>query len=85
MSEEKITHKELLTFSNLPNLEWEFVDLVAIKERQHDSIDGEVSSGDSYSTQLNDLLAPENFVGEETDPETGKKGQLLYTANEKKA
>ena len=31
-NELKITHRELLTFSNLTNLEWEFVDLIAIKE-----------------------------------------------------
>ena len=32
MGKGNITHKELLTFSNLTNLEWEFVDLKAIKE-----------------------------------------------------
>ena len=68
-SVEKITHKELLTFSNLTNLEWEFVDLEGIKEGRRVGEEGEQNN----STQLIDLLAPENFVREETDPETGKK------------
>jgi len=62
MGKEKITHKELLTFSNLTNLEWEFVDLDAIKEGlSADRVQKQKSSGDQ-STQLNDLLDPENFV-----------------------
>ena len=49
-----ITHKELLTFSNLTNLEWEFVKLTI------DNDDPFVSE-ERYK-KLNDLLAPENFV-----------------------
>jgi len=49
-----ITHKELLTFSNLTNLEWEFVNL--------DTTDYGEGVKAAKSTQLNDLLAPENFV-----------------------
>ena len=59
MSSNQITHKELLTFSNLTNLEWEFVDLEAIKEGNYDTGQGTM---EEISTQLNDLLAPENFV-----------------------
>ena len=73
MGKGNITHKELLTFSNLTNLEWEFVDLKAIKEGvDADRVQGQKSSG-NQTTRLTDLLAPENFVREETDPETGKK------------
>ena len=57
-----VTHKELLTFSNLTNLEWEFVEL-------YDNETGRKKD----NTFLRDLLDPENFVREETDPETGKK------------
>ena len=62
MSVNNVSHKELLTFSNLTNLDWHFVDLEAIKELQNDSIAGEVSSKDSYSTKLNDLLTPKSFI-----------------------
>ena len=63
----KISHKELLTFSNLTNIEWEFADLEPEEET--------ASDGSIYYEykKLNDLLATENFVREETDPETGKK------------
>ncbi|MBM7556401.1 hypothetical protein [Halanaerobacter jeridensis] len=61
MSEEKISHKELLTFSNLTNLEWEFVNLKAIKEGDEDAL-GEGIVGANVSTQLNDLLMPEVFA-----------------------
>ena len=61
MSVNNVSHKELLTFSNLTNLDWHFVDLEAIKELQNDSIAGEVSSKDSYSTKLKDLLTPGLF------------------------
>ena len=66
MSENNITHKELLTFSNLTNLEWEFVDIEAIKAGEHE-LDGELSMGDQLSTQLNDLLDPEVFVIRDTE------------------
>lgn len=63
----KISHKELLTFSNLTNIEWEFADLEPEEET--------ASDGSIYYEykKLNDLLATENFVREEADPETGKK------------
>ena len=53
--ETNITHKELLTFSNLTNLEMEFVDLNQIAKNAF----GEESE---EKLKLNDLLAPENFV-----------------------
>src|SRR5690554_4130991 len=46
-----VTHKELLTFSNLTNLEWEFVEL-------YDKETGRKKD----NTFLRDLLDPENFV-----------------------
>jgi len=58
-----ITHKELLAFSNLTNLEWEFVGLTS----------GDSDDEKKRLTQLNDLLDPELFVREEEDPETGEK------------
>ena len=62
MGKGNITHKELLTFSNLTNLEWEFVDLKAIKEGvDADRVQGQKSSG-NQTTRLTDLLDPENFV-----------------------
>src|SRR5690554_113671 len=62
MSEKgKITHKELLTFSNLTNLEWEFVDLESTKEGSREGR-GEEKVKSSTSTQLNDLLDPKLFV-----------------------
>ena len=63
MSVNNVSHKELLTFSNLTNLEWEFVNLEAIKKGDNDgTIGGEDKSNSELTTQLNDLLAPENFV-----------------------
>lgn len=48
----KITHKELLTFSNLTNLEWEFVDLAS----------EEIRTKGNGKNSIEDLLDPENFV-----------------------
>jgi len=59
--DKEITHKELLTFSNLTSLEWEFVDLEAI-ESGEGPVAGEENEGDEYSTQINDLLTPEVFA-----------------------
>ena len=59
MSNEKISHKELLTFSNLTSLEWEFVPLEAIKEGGYDAGQGTM---EDISTQLNKLLNPEVFA-----------------------
>ena len=49
--ESKITHRELLNFSNLTNLEWEFVDLTAEKK-----------NGVKKYPKLNNLLKPEAFA-----------------------
>ena len=54
----KITHKELLTFSNLTNLAWEFAELrVGADEDGFDP--GEEEEVDYKS--LDDLLTPEEF------------------------
>ena len=56
MSEQNyITHKELLTFSNLTNLEWQFVELGG-PEEGHKS-----KKNKPDSTKLRDLLTPGNF------------------------
>ena len=56
MSVNNVSHKELLTFSNLTNLEWEFVNLEAIKKGDNDgTIGGEDKSNSELTTQLNDL------------------------------
>ena len=65
-NENKINHKELLTLSNLTNLEWEFVDLQAIDEGDEDAL-GEGIVGDEISTLLNDLLTPGVFVRRDED------------------
>ena len=49
-SENNITHKELLTFSNLTNLDWHFVDLYTKSDEEK-----------KRSTNLNDLLTPGAF------------------------
>ncbi|SKA03293.1 hypothetical protein [Selenihalanaerobacter shriftii] len=77
MGNKQITHKELLTFSNLTNLEWEFVDLAAIKEGDYDTGQGTMKG---MSTQLNDLLDPEVFVRGYEDPET--KNDPIYVYGE---
>ncbi|MTI58844.1 MAG: hypothetical protein FH762_02440, partial [Firmicutes bacterium] len=73
--ESKLTHRELLTFTNLTNLKWEFVDLEAIKE-------GRKVGGDSEqveSTQLNDLLTPKVFYKEdEKENEFGDNINYVY-------
>lgn len=50
-SENNITHKELLTFSNLTNLDWHFVDLYTKSDEEK-----------KRSTNLNDLLTPKSFI-----------------------
>jgi hypothetical protein len=59
MSSNQITHKELLTFSNLTNLDWHFVNLEAIKEGSYDTGQGTMVE---LTTQLNDLLTPKSFI-----------------------
>ena len=70
----KISHKELLTFSNLTNLEWEFVDLEPEEET--------ASDGSIYYEykKLNDLLDPENFVRYDTE---GNFEKYVYMENVK--
>jgi hypothetical protein len=66
MDKKKISHKELLTFSNVINLQWEYVDLEAIKNDEHQV--GGQAEGESLSTQLNDLLSnPEVFAKKDQD------------------
>ncbi|MGM0502882.1 MAG: LysM peptidoglycan-binding domain-containing protein, partial [Bacillota bacterium] len=61
-----ITHRELLTFSNLTNLEWQFVDIAGIKQSRKSGQKGE----NIQSTTLNDLLSnPKAFVREYNDGE----------------
>ncbi|AZO94100.1 hypothetical protein [Halocella sp. SP3-1] len=76
--ESKITHKELLTFTNLTNLQWEFVNLEAIKEGRRVGEDSE----QVQSTQLNDLLTPKVFVEGYKDPETKKEPIYAYGEGE---
>ena len=65
-----ITHKELLTFSNLTNLEWQFVNL-----------EPEEKNGDDVYPKLNNLLSnPKKFV--QTD-RMGNIKAYRYGANEK--
>jgi len=78
MSNEKISHKELLTFSNLTSLEWEFVPLEAIKEGE-EPVGGEETSSDELSTQLNDLLNPELFISGYRDPEEEENPIYVYS------
>ena len=77
MSKKEITHKELLTFSNLTSLEWEFVNLQAIKDGDEDAI-GEGIVGDEISTQLNDLLTPEVFYREDEDADDDEDAEREY-------
>ncbi|MTI59475.1 MAG: hypothetical protein FH762_05710 [Firmicutes bacterium] len=65
-NEKNITHKELLTFSNLTNLDWHFVNL----EKTITDTNG-VSR--KRSTKLNGLLTPDSFAREKTDPKTKRK------------
>ena len=75
MSKGQINHKELLTFSNLTNLEWEFVNLEAIKEGESKDIIGGGLTADDVSTQLKDLLTPEVFARRNAE---GKIERYIY-------
>ena len=71
--ETKITHREMLTFSNLANLEWQFADLKPQLE--------EDENGNSIKVyhKLNDILsAPKSFV--KTD-EDGNVEEYCYGAD----
>ncbi|OCL25322.1 hypothetical protein U472_13270 [Orenia metallireducens] len=60
----EITHKELLTFSNLANLEWQFVNL---------SSKGDKDTGTVVSTKLKDVLSdPKSFVRKNAEGEIEK-------------
>ncbi|MTI59472.1 MAG: hypothetical protein FH762_05695, partial [Firmicutes bacterium] len=63
----KINHKELLTFSNLTNLDWHFADLKPTKKKD--------KNGNTISVykKLNSLLTPDSFAREKTDPKTKRK------------
>ena len=84
----QITHKVLLTFSNLTNLEWQFVNIEAIKNGRKIGSGGQ----STQSLKLRDLLTPKNFVryDEEIDDYTypylkGKQGQnITLTDKERK-
>ena len=71
----KISHKELLTFSNLTNLEWQFVDLDINKEEGL-----KLERVNSKSIILKDLLKPESFVRGYKDPK--KKLEPIYEYSE---
>ncbi|MBO8173531.1 MAG: hypothetical protein H0Z33_16815 [Bacillaceae bacterium] len=58
----KITHKELLTFSNLTNLEWQFVDLLGEKKN-------DLGLEETKSNKLKDLLKPGSFVRKDENQE----------------
>jgi hypothetical protein len=63
-----ITHKELLTFTNLTNLEWQFVDLKGelVKKKNGDK------------NTINDLLKPELFAKRDED---GNIREYVYGAD----
>ncbi|MGM0508829.1 MAG: hypothetical protein ACQERZ_06625 [Fusobacteriota bacterium] len=78
--EKEIKHKELLTFSNLTNLEWQFVNLDKQDTTQQDKkTNSKLGNISSKSIILKDLLDPESFIREETNPETGEtKEKYVY-------
>ena len=57
--EQVIPHKELLTFSNLTNLDWQFVDLNIVENELEDS---KIKKDKTKTNKLKDLLKPESFV-----------------------
>ncbi|MTI59477.1 MAG: hypothetical protein FH762_05720 [Firmicutes bacterium] len=67
MGNNNITHKELLTFSNLTNLDWHFVDL---KSKGDDEGKGGI--------KLNKLLTPESFARKDA---RGKIEKYQYMEN----
>ncbi|MGM0508649.1 MAG: hypothetical protein ACQERZ_05725 [Fusobacteriota bacterium] len=79
--ESKVTHKELLTFSNLTNLEWQFGDIEPVVVRDEKGIPLKDKNGNIIKKRpkLKDLLDPESFIREETNPETGEtKEKYVY-------
>ncbi|QTL98673.1 hypothetical protein GM661_12215 [Iocasia frigidifontis] len=76
-NEGKIKHKELLTFSNLTNLDWHFVNL----EKTITDTNG---LSRTRSTKLNDLLTPKEFAKKYTDPKTGEeKPKPIYGVDDR--
>ena len=59
-----ITHKELLTFSNLTNLEWEYVQL---ELDSNDESEMQIDTVEPRYHKLNDLLDPKLFVREDEE------------------
>jgi len=59
-----ITHKELLTFSNLTNLEWEYVQL---ELDSNDESEMQIDTVERRYHKLNDLLDPKLFVREDEE------------------
>jgi len=76
--ENKITHKELLVFSNLTNLEWQFVDLEKEEKGYKDKKSNKTKT--SKSTILKDLLKPELFTKKD---EEGNFNGYVYMDNVK--
>ena len=81
----KIKHKELLTFSNLTNLDWHFVELEVENEDILDKKNENNKKGEKNVEykKLKDLLNPESFVTEYEDPVSGKKKpNYVYGGND---
>ncbi|MBM7557484.1 hypothetical protein [Halanaerobacter jeridensis] len=74
MDKVRVKHKELLTFSNLTNLEWEFVKL-----KQENNM--ELDSEEPEYYKLEDLLTPEQFA---KTNEEGEVEQYCYIEEVKK-
>lgn len=54
-----ITHKELLTFSNLTNLDWQYGKLMIESESTNEM---QLDSTEPRFKKLNDLLTPKSFI-----------------------
>ena len=75
----EITHKELLTFSNLTNLEWEFANLKVESEGEDEDFE---TTSEEYKPLI-DLLTPEVFariirVEDEEDDAYEEKRKYIY-------
>jgi hypothetical protein len=62
-----ITKKELLIFSNLTKLDWQFSNLKKIRKKDKNGNEIEVYKN------ISALLSPQNFIREITDEKTGRK------------
>ncbi|MTI59479.1 MAG: hypothetical protein FH762_05730 [Firmicutes bacterium] len=72
MTEKSINHKELLTFSNLTNLEWQFVDL---EPQDEENENGKIVK---VYDKTNSLLTPESFARKDA---RGKIEKYQYMEN----